>query len=73
MRCSLIEWSPLSIITYALAPEVQVVDIVAKAVRSCVALAAITSYAPKFKSVLLIMQDPLVLAETLMSDVDELA
>jgi hypothetical protein len=52
---------------------VQVVDIVAKAVRSCVALAAITSYAPKFKSVLLIMQDPLVLAETLMSDVDELA
>ena len=68
---TVVEWSPLPIVTFAVAPEVQEVDIVAKAVRSCVALATIASYAPKFKSVLLIVHDPLMLAEILISDVDE--
>ena len=51
-------------VTTPVAPDVQVVDTVAEPVRPDVAFATIGSYAPKFKSGVLMVQDAMMSAET---------
>tara|TARA_B110000037_G_scaffold205226_1_gene249957 strand:- start:394 stop:576 length:183 start_codon:yes stop_codon:yes gene_type:complete len=51
-------------VTTPVAPDVQVADTVAVALRSDVAFATIGSYAPKFKSEVLMVQDAMMSAET---------